>query len=223
MTVKEVIEKVGTLRRNNQFTIEDKMRWLNQCEAKVQLECLLMPRVEITYDYAADADEKLIAKPPFDEMYIHYVCAKIDEALGEMEMYNDTVKLYNDVNGDFQRWLIKEYDPAHNKICVRREDPVIVRGQDVSITLYGLVLSAEEITEAKVWMTQGDTTTVIDNSVIDGDTLTFDLTASQTYKLSEGSLFVSCEVSNGTEKYGKTKRIYVSGTADVHAVVSYDR
>ena len=59
MTVKEVIEKVGTLRRNNQFTIEDKMRWLNQCEAKVQLECLLMPRVEITYDYAADADEKL--------------------------------------------------------------------------------------------------------------------------------------------------------------------
>lgn len=221
MTVKEVIEKVGTLRRNNQFTIEDKMRWLNQCEAKVQLECLLMPRVEITYDYAADADEKLIAKPPFDEMYIHYVCAKIDEALGEMEMYNDTVKLYNDVNGDFQRWLIKEYDPAHNKICVRREDPVIVRGERVSITLYGLPLSAEEITEVKTWMMQGETMTDVAGAVVEDNTLTFELTEAQTYALTEGSLFVNCEVSNGTEKYGKTKRIYVSCAADVHAVVSY--
>ena len=221
MTVKEVIEKVDGLRRNNAFTIEDKMRWLNQCEAKIQLDCLLMPRVGVTYDYIVDADEKLIAKPPFDELYIHYVCAKIDEALGEMAMYNDTVKLYDDVQRDFQRWLIKEYDPAHNRICVRREDPVIVRGERVSITLYGLPLSAEEITEVKTWMMQGEIMTDVAGAVVEDNTLTFELTEAQTYALTEGSLFVSCEVSNGTEKYGKTKRIYVSGAADVHAVVSY--
>ena len=106
MTVKDVIEKVDGLRRNNTFTIKDKMKWLNLCEAKIQLDCLLMPCVEVQYDYTADANEELIAKTPHDELYVYFVCAKIDEALGEMAMYNDTIAMYNDVHGDYQKWLL---------------------------------------------------------------------------------------------------------------------
>lgn len=201
MTVREVIEKVGTLRRNNRFTIGDKMRWLNQCEAKIQLDCLLMPCVEVQYDYTADANEELVAKTPHDELYVYYVCAKIDEALGEMAMYNDTIAMYNDVHGDFQKWLIKTYDPKHNVIHLKRDHPVIYRGDEVTITVYGLPAEAGEVTEAKALLAQGETTTEKDAVTLEGDTMSFTLTARESYALSKGLLEIGYDITADGYRY----------------------
>ena len=217
MTVKEIIDKVGTLRRNNQFSIEDKMEWLNQCEAKIQLKCLLMPCVEIQYDYDADADEELIAKTPFDEIYVYYICAKIDEALGEMERYNDTIAQYNDAQGDYQKWLIKTYDPKHNEIRLERDVPVIAAGDEVEIELYGIPVSAGEVTTAKAFITQGEQTTEITDVSFDGNVMRVLLAAEQTHKLSKGSLFVGYSVTIGEEKYEneRAERLYVEVSSAV--------
>lgn len=221
MTVKEIIEKVDSLRRNNQFTIGDKMKWLNQCEARLQLECLLMPCVEVQYDYTADADEELLAKTPYDELYVYYICAKIDEALSEMEKYNNTISQYNDVHESFQKWLIKTHDPKHNRIHIRREAPVIFRGDEVAVNLYGLPVDAEEVTEAKILLTQNDVTTEIVDVTMEGDTLTFTLTAAQSYALSKGSLFVGYDILSGEYRYREeqAKRFYVKLAPELQAIV----
>lgn len=221
MTVKEIIEKVDSLRRNNQFTIGDKMKWLNQCEARLQLECLLMPCVEVQYDYTADADEELLAKTPYDELYVYYICAKIDEALSEMEKYNNTISQYNDVHESFQKWLIKTHDPKHNRIHIRREAPVIFRGDEVTVNLYGLPVDAEEVTEAKVLLTQNEVTTEIADVTMEGDTLTFTLTAAQSYALSKGSLFVGYDILSGEYRYREeqAKRFYVKPAPELQAIV----
>ena len=222
MTVKEIIDKVGTLRRNNQFTIEDKMRWLNQCEAMVQLECLLLPKVEVTYDYTIDENERLIAKPPYDELYVHYVCAKIDEALGEMAVYNDDIKLFNKVNGDYRRWLIKNYNPAFNKIILKRDDPVVIRGYELTVTLYGLPLDAKNITESKGTLTQGDKTTEFTEVEIVGDVMTFTVPAEESGKLTEGTLYAGYDISDGENRLYEQKamRIYVQAAPKAQGTVA---
>lgn len=219
MTVKEVIEKVDGLRRNNNFTIKDKMRWINQCEAKVQLKCLLLPCVEIVYDYDKDADEELIAKPPHDELYIYYICAKIDEALGEMERYNDTITQYNDTQADFQKWLIRMYDPKKNKLSVKRSAPVITCGDEVEIIVYKLPAKAGDITEAKALLTQGETTKEITDVNLENNTLTFVLTSDDTYALKEGSLYVGYDIVVNGKQYRneKAERLYVEAFHKTYA------
>lgn len=211
MTVSEVLEKVDILRRNNPFTIKDKMRWLNQCEARIQRECLLMPRVIATYDAKIDAEENLIAVEPYDELYVYYICAKIDESLGEMARYNDTILQYNDVQGNYQKYLIKKYDPAHNKISLCRDAPVIFQGDRIEITLYGLPAEAENITEAKVIFTQGENVKEKNEVTAEADTLSVVLTEAESYALSKGNLYVGYEIEANGYRYKdvEAKQFYV--------------
>lgn len=212
MTVAEVIKKVDALRRNNSFTVDEKMLWLNQCEAKVQLDCLLMPKVEVQYKYGADNEEELIAPTPYDDLYVYYICARIDEALGEMAMYNDSVTAFNDVHGNFQKWLIKTYNPARNKISLKRNVPEIYRGDKAYITLYGLPVKAENISSAKALITQGETQAEITEVETDGDTLKFTLSEAQTYGLTEGSMYAGFDIEDNDGyryKDEKAQRFYM--------------
>lgn len=206
MTVKEIIDKVGILRRNNQFTIENKMRWLNECEAKIQLECLLLDKVEFVYDYTIDADEELIAPMPYDELYVYYICSRIDESLGEEKAYNDSITRYNNAQYKYQKWLIKTVDPANNKVQLKRSAPVIYRGEKAVITLYGLPVNADEITTARATLTQGKTQQRITDTEVIDNSLTFSLTEQQTYALEEGTLFVGYNIIAGGYIY-KDERV----------------
>lgn len=196
MTVAEVIKKVDALRRNNSFTIEEKMLWLNQCEAKVQLDCLLMSKVEVQYKYGADNEEELIAPTPYDDLYVYYICARIDEALDEMAMYNDSITAFNDVHGNFQKWLIKTYNPARNRISVKRSVPEIYRGEKVYITLYGLPIDAGNIEAAVGLITQDEATTEITEVKLEDKTLSFLLTEAGTYALSEGTMYAGFDITD---------------------------
>lgn len=220
MTVKEVIDKVGTLRRNNQFTIEDKMWWLNQIEAKIQIDCLLMPCVAIQYKYPADEREILIAKAPHDELYVYYICAKIDEALGEMARYNDTIALFNQVNGEYQKYIIRTVNPKHNRVELVRDCKTIFRGDKIDIKLFGLPVMAEDVTQAKATLTQRDAVTEIDEVNLEKDTLSFTLSAAQSYALSEGHVDVGYDITANGYRYCKeaAKTFYVKDAPELEAI-----
>lgn len=211
MTVQEIIDKVNILRRNNPFTIKDVMRWLNQCEARIQRECLLMPKVVAVYDAKIDAEENVLAVPPYDELYVYYICAKIDEALGEEERYNNTITRYNDVHKDYQRYLIKKYDPAHKKVRIVRDDPVIYQGDRVEITLYELPATAEEITSAKAVLTQGESVKEITEVTALENTLSFVLTEAESYSLNKGALNIGYDIEAGGYRYKdiESRKFYV--------------
>lgn len=219
MTVSEVINKVDILRRNNQFTIGDKMRWLNECEAKIQLDCLLLPNVEIVYDYEKDADEELIAKLPFDELYIYYICSHIDEALGDEKAYNNSIARYNAAHHNYQKWLIENVDPKRNKVELTRPEPVIYRGDKTTLTIYNLPADASEIAVATMELSQKLSVTNISSVQVKGNTMTAVLTELQTFNLKEGCVDVGFSITTtggATYRQSNVQRYYVKEPKELY-------
>lgn len=59
-------------------------------------------------------DVELIAMPPHDKLYWHYVAAMIHFANADYDRYQNTLALYNTSLGEFMRWYAMNYRPADN-------------------------------------------------------------------------------------------------------------
>ena len=112
MTVTEAIAYADAV-KPNAFSDSDKLRWLNEAEGKVQVEVQLVdPEELVIYALPADADETLLAAPPFDKLYPAYLAAMIDFANGEYDRYQATAAMFNSHFGDYMRWYAQTVRPA---------------------------------------------------------------------------------------------------------------
>ena len=112
MTVSQVIEAVDEV-KPNAFSNEEKVRWLNEVEGKVQTEVLLLASEEIiTYTYEKNKDAELLVQPPHDKLYPAYLEARVDYANGEYDKYQNTMQMFNAFFGEFVRWFATIYSPA---------------------------------------------------------------------------------------------------------------
>ena len=91
----------------NQYSREEKMRWLAEAEGFVlrEVQQLAGALPEVTEDYV------LTAEAPYDQMYRYYVEAQVHYANGETARYNNAVSLWN--NGFL----------TYRDYCCRRETP----------------------------------------------------------------------------------------------------
>lgn len=64
------------------------------------------------YSYPDGLDMELLVKPPYDELYVLYLEAKIDAENGEYNKYQNSLQLYNNAYGNFLRWFAGTYDPV---------------------------------------------------------------------------------------------------------------
>lgn len=157
MTINEAIKAADDLRKGNLFSTAQKYRWINLCESAIQTEILLMKELTAVYVPGDDEEETLLAPQPYDELYVQWLCAKIDEAQAQYEIYSNTISQYNRTIREFAKWVIKHYDPKHHDVGVRYEVPVIVRGGTAELYIGDLPLYAEECTEGIVTLKQGET------------------------------------------------------------------
>lgn len=67
------------------------------------------------YDVNSDGDRALLAPPPYDEMYVHYVMARIFLTLHEQAHYNNELSLFNSVFQDYKVRLIQTMRPKGPK------------------------------------------------------------------------------------------------------------
>lgn len=67
---------------------------------------------QFEYTYASDKDTELLVVFPHTDIYIYWLSAKIDEANGEYNKYQNTMDSYNAAYGDFVRWFASTYEPA---------------------------------------------------------------------------------------------------------------
>ncbi|MCL1819416.1 MAG: hypothetical protein FWG36_02025 [Oscillospiraceae bacterium] len=120
MTIQQAIKRADAL-KPNAFTNREKTEWLNALEGRIAANIFLMAHVEIVmllFDWPSGKNIEMLVKPPHDDIYIHWLCAKIDEANGEYNKYQNSMQIYNEYYGDFLRWFAGLYDPVQGYMAV---------------------------------------------------------------------------------------------------------
>lgn len=140
MTAEMAIDTANQMRPGNIFPVQLKLRWLREADGVLRemvVGLALLPRPEPdgteeedpegknrekpwTFegkgaDRATDAaplDEvELLAPPPFDGMYPHYLAAQIDANLGEADRAANELSQYNALSSGFAAWMRRNYPP----------------------------------------------------------------------------------------------------------------
>lgn len=118
MKVGDVIERVDAM-KPNAFDSLAKVEWLNTLEGRIAADVLLLAPAELgqlRYRWPEDRDTELLLAPPHDDIYGLWLQAKIDEANGEYNKYQNTMQIYNEHYGNFVRWFAGNWDPAQGYI-----------------------------------------------------------------------------------------------------------
>lgn len=128
MRIEECINRVDSV-KPNQYGVEEKVRWLSYLDASIKREIIdthEQPVVEekiIIVDGDGEIPEEenteftgytpddmtveLLVPFPFDELYVAYLKAKIDEENGETARYNNSAATFN--------MLLMDYEKAYNR------------------------------------------------------------------------------------------------------------
>lgn len=124
MTVEECINRVDSV-KPNQYSIEDKVRWLSYLDGSIKKEIIdrhEKPVVEVEEGAEEENAEftgyspdnltvSLIAPFPYDELYVAYLKAKIDEENGETARYNNSAASFNGLLMNYEKAYNKEHKP----------------------------------------------------------------------------------------------------------------
>ena len=110
MTAEEIIEQADAL-KPNAFPASAKLRWLNALEGRIAAEVMLMPQSQLPELQLRLTDTPMV-DPPYDDIYLFWLEARIDEANGEYDKYANTSALFNAAWDGFVCWFCQTYDPA---------------------------------------------------------------------------------------------------------------
>lgn len=123
MNIQECINRVDSV-KPNQYSIEDKVRWLSYLDGNIQKEIFdryekeeteaeeTTEEVPVFTGYSPDRmTDELLVPFPYDELYVAYLKAKIDEENGETARYNNSASTFNGMLQDFQKAYHREHMP----------------------------------------------------------------------------------------------------------------
>ena len=118
-TAARIAERAEELRPGCKVDSRTRQRWL--CEEDGMLRALLFAgcglRAGVGADLAWPAEGglddavELLVPVPFDALYPHYLCAKLDAALGETERYAGEQARYNSILAELSAWLRRRAKP----------------------------------------------------------------------------------------------------------------
>lgn len=113
MKVKEILDKVNRLKINSVDDI-DKLDWINDLDGLVHKDILLRAE-DYTGEFAPytvdDLEKTVLVTFPYEEIYIHYLSAKIDLINGEIASYNNNIALFNDMYEKFAAYYRRMHVP----------------------------------------------------------------------------------------------------------------
>lgn len=99
----------------NQYTKEQKVRWLSEVEGMVADDILNNyegEQIEFeSYDYDRDMERELLLPDRFSDVYINYISAKIDFQNMETEQYNNDVAMFEAAMEQFKKYYIRTHMP----------------------------------------------------------------------------------------------------------------
>lgn len=115
MKIKEALDRTFALRPDS-FPQEEKIAWLNELDHQTYIEVFATHEnntaSEAVFPYTAEAmDQELLIPSPYDKVYISYLKARIEEAYGENDSYNNAVTMYQQQLSDFRRYWHRKNRP----------------------------------------------------------------------------------------------------------------
>ena len=111
MKVSELMEYVDAI-MENAFSDFVKRRWLNQIEAEIQVDVLLMAPDGIVQYGEEDGSAEMIAPPPYDQVYQEYLFWQIRLAQQEIEMANNQAVVFNRIFNEYVRFVAQTINPG---------------------------------------------------------------------------------------------------------------
>ena len=119
MTIKEALDAIDVIRKNNKVSEEMKIRWLSRLDAKAHREVFLSHEgVEQGtedfpgYDISTPQEQELMIPFPYDEVYEYYLAMKVDETLSESLKYNISAEKFNHAYQAF----MDRYNQVHKPV-----------------------------------------------------------------------------------------------------------
>lgn len=110
-TAQEVVKQVDLL-CPNQYSQEQKLQWLGELEGRICLDVHLMSEQQLEQIRQSWPGTLLVGWPHSD-VYRHWLLAKLHQADGELELYQNRMESFNASYQNYVNWYIRTYDPAH--------------------------------------------------------------------------------------------------------------
>ena len=120
MTIIEAINNFDDLKPNS-FSQLDKIRWLSRLDGIIKANIIDTHEGgdDITftpYDKDTPLSTKLLCEAPWDDIYIKWLEAQADYALGEYERYNNSTAAYNTVFSAFSSYYNRTHMPKRSRV-----------------------------------------------------------------------------------------------------------
>lgn len=119
MTAGEAIERADSRRPDNRVDAEEKQRWLRTLDGQLRQQAQrcgsrfydAVGADLAVWEHGLPDDTPLMVGPPYEAMYIHYLCAQLDLMLGETERYNNEAEQYDRLAAAWASWLRRHTRP----------------------------------------------------------------------------------------------------------------
>ena len=116
MTIRTLLDYVQAVKPSS-FTDEQMLVWINELEARVQMDVMQRwPGEILQYSLPENENTELLLTPPHDACYRYYLQAMIDYENGEYNRYANTSQMFNASWNDFVAWFAEKYRPADGYI-----------------------------------------------------------------------------------------------------------
>lgn len=114
MTVNECVQHVDKI-KPNAFPGSAKIAWIGQLEGKIASEIFLMAPAELKRFHftSGDGGKTLLVDPPYDDIYIAYLTAKVDSKNGEFNKLSTAAQAYNRLWDELSAYIANQYSPAN--------------------------------------------------------------------------------------------------------------
>jgi hypothetical protein len=117
MTILEAIHKIDTLKPNT-YKQSEKIKWLSTLDGVIKREIIDTHEGGEAiafngYDDTTDLDTMLLVPAPYDDIYLHWLEARIDYAMGEYRKYNNSAEAYNAAFEAFSGYYNRHNMPKH--------------------------------------------------------------------------------------------------------------
>lgn len=115
MTINEAISRVDELKPNT-ASRTDKIRWLSQIDSMVKEEIIMThypypQECDTAYNDETPGDTELLVKSPYDDIYVKWLEAQIDYYSGEVNRYNNSIVMFNELYREYNNWYNRKYMP----------------------------------------------------------------------------------------------------------------
>ena len=119
MTINDALSRCDALFPGAGLNTEVKISWLSELDQTVKTEIFDTHVDAPAFDgYTSDSagDTTLLVPPPYDEMYIYYLQAKLAYVNGELAQYNNAMTMFNELWGKYSR----KYNREHRTVASSR-------------------------------------------------------------------------------------------------------